>query len=193
MSGQPPYPPPAGGEQQQAPGQSQPQLKPKRKRATSHQLKTLNDVFASTFFPSTELRIALGKQLNMSPRTVQIWFQNKRQSWRANRTKQSGVNQTQGQSGAPAAQSGSYPGAGQYEPHPAKQEEHFGPSEHSRLPSSAEESREEGMENDEDGGWRALRQAQQDNPDNREYRTGGAGEDVGFDDDGLNNPHSRHR
>ncbi|CAO3675269.1 unnamed protein product [Rhizopus microsporus] len=35
-----------------------------------------------TCFPSTELRIELGKRLGMSPRTVQIWFQNKRQSTR---------------------------------------------------------------------------------------------------------------
>ncbi|ODQ56173.1 OTP-paired class homeobox protein, partial [Saitoella complicata NRRL Y-17804] len=57
--------------------------KPKRKRATTTQLSVLNKVFAKTFFPSTELRIALGKQLCMSPRTVQIWFQNRRQGWRA--------------------------------------------------------------------------------------------------------------
>ncbi|CAG8811981.1 8776_t:CDS:2, partial [Gigaspora rosea] len=55
----------------------------KRKRANANQLKVLNDVFARTFFPSTELRIQLGKELGMAPRTVQIWFQNKRQSWRS--------------------------------------------------------------------------------------------------------------
>ncbi|CAG8459666.1 17816_t:CDS:2 [Racocetra fulgida] len=49
----------------------------------ANQLKVLNDVFARTFFPSTELRIQLGKELGMAPRTVQIWFQNKRQSWRS--------------------------------------------------------------------------------------------------------------
>lgn len=56
------------------------QVKAKRKRASPSQLTVLNRVFQSTFFPSTELRIELGKQLSMSPRTVQIWFQNKRQS-----------------------------------------------------------------------------------------------------------------
>ncbi|CAG8541894.1 14592_t:CDS:2, partial [Acaulospora colombiana] len=55
----------------------------KRKRANPNQLKVLNEVFQQTFFPSTEQRIQLGKQLGMSPRTVQIWFQNKRQSWRS--------------------------------------------------------------------------------------------------------------
>ncbi|CAG8464192.1 13601_t:CDS:2 [Acaulospora morrowiae] len=58
-------------------------VKAKRKRANPNQLKVLNEVFQQTFFPSTEQRIQLGKQLGMSPRTVQIWFQNKRQSWRS--------------------------------------------------------------------------------------------------------------
>ena len=57
-------------------------IKTKRKRATPTQLSVLNRVFNQTFFPSTELRMELGKQLGMSPRTVQIWFQNKRQSMR---------------------------------------------------------------------------------------------------------------
>ncbi|KAG2225978.1 hypothetical protein INT45_002444 [Circinella minor] len=62
-------------------------LKIKRKRATPNQLSVLNHVFSQTFFPPTELRIKLGKQLDMSPRTVQIWFQNKRQSMRNGREK----------------------------------------------------------------------------------------------------------
>jgi hypothetical protein len=57
-------------------------VKAKRKRASPSQLAVLNRVFQQTYFPSTELRIDLGKQLGMSPRTVQIWFQNKRQSIR---------------------------------------------------------------------------------------------------------------
>jgi hypothetical protein len=57
-------------------------IKAKRKRASPTQLSVLNRVFQQTFFPSTELRVELGKQLGMSPRTVQIWFQNKRQSIR---------------------------------------------------------------------------------------------------------------
>ncbi|KAI8377751.1 uncharacterized protein BYT42DRAFT_533400 [Radiomyces spectabilis] len=60
-----------------------PPLKAKRKRASPSQLSVLNRVFNQTYFPSTELRMELGKQLGMSPRTVQIWFQNKRQSIRA--------------------------------------------------------------------------------------------------------------
>ncbi|ORX59818.1 homeobox-domain-containing protein [Hesseltinella vesiculosa] len=60
-----------------------PPLKAKRKRASPSQLSVLNKVFNQTYFPSTEMRIELGKQLGMSPRTVQIWFQNKRQSLRS--------------------------------------------------------------------------------------------------------------
>lgn len=57
-------------------------VKIKRKRASPDQLLVLNRVFSQTYFPSTEVRRALGKQLGMSPRTVQIWFQNKRQALR---------------------------------------------------------------------------------------------------------------
>ncbi|KAF7315451.1 Homeobox domain-containing protein [Mycena indigotica] len=42
----------------------------------------LNETYARTAFPSTEERQRLAKQLDMSPRSVQIWFQNKRQSTR---------------------------------------------------------------------------------------------------------------
>lgn len=57
-------------------------LKAKRRRASSKQLDVLNKVFERTFFPSTQLRAELGRQLGMSPRTVQIWFQNRRQAIR---------------------------------------------------------------------------------------------------------------
>lgn len=63
-------------------------LKAKRKRASPAQLSVLNRVFSQTYFPSTELRIELGKQLGMSPRAVQIWFQNKRQSMRTRERQQ---------------------------------------------------------------------------------------------------------
>lgn len=58
-------------------------IKPKRKRASSFQVSKLNQVFAQTFFPSSELRLSLAMELGMTPRTVQIWFQNKRQGWRS--------------------------------------------------------------------------------------------------------------
>ncbi|KAL1935755.1 hypothetical protein VTP01DRAFT_4895 [Rhizomucor pusillus] len=62
--------------------QAPPPLKAKRKRANAKQLEVLNRVFDRTFFPSTQLRAELGRQLGMSPRTVQIWFQNRRQAIR---------------------------------------------------------------------------------------------------------------
>ncbi|PPQ62935.1 hypothetical protein CVT24_006175 [Panaeolus cyanescens] len=60
----------------------EPAIKKKRKRADAHQLKVLNDTYNRTAFPSTEERIRLAKDLDMSARSVQIWFQNKRQSMR---------------------------------------------------------------------------------------------------------------
>lgn len=57
-------------------------VKAKRRRANSKQLEVLNKVFDRTFFPSTQMRAELGRQLGMSPRTVQIWFQNRRQAMR---------------------------------------------------------------------------------------------------------------
>ncbi|KAK9322532.1 hypothetical protein V1517DRAFT_133164 [Lipomyces orientalis] len=65
-------------------------LKPKRKRATQHQVNRLNEVFQQTFFPSTEQRLELSRELGMTPRTVQIWFQNRRQGWRAESRRTSG-------------------------------------------------------------------------------------------------------
>ncbi|KAJ8658994.1 hypothetical protein O0I10_005376 [Lichtheimia ornata] len=80
------------GAYREPPMHSQPQhqmpLKAKRKRASPAQLSVLNHVFSQTYFPSTELRIELGKQLGMSPRAVQIWFQNKRQSLRTRERQQ---------------------------------------------------------------------------------------------------------
>ncbi|KAJ2413889.1 hypothetical protein H4218_001290 [Coemansia sp. IMI 209128] len=57
-------------------------VKGKRKRANAQQLDVLNKVFSTTSFPSTELRTRLARDLGMTPRTVQIWFQNKRQASR---------------------------------------------------------------------------------------------------------------
>ena len=57
--------------------------KPKRKRASPQQLTLLNNIFEMTYFPSSDLRLAIGKELDMAPRSVQIWFQNRRSLWRA--------------------------------------------------------------------------------------------------------------
>ncbi|KAJ2724337.1 hypothetical protein GGI07_002016 [Coemansia sp. Benny D115] len=61
---------------------SPPLVKGKRKRASPQQLEILNRVFASTSFPPTDMRQSLARELGMTPRTVQIWFQNKRQASR---------------------------------------------------------------------------------------------------------------
>lgn len=50
----------------------------RRKRATSAQLALLERHFASDTLPSNDTRAALAERLGMSPRRVQIWFQNKR-------------------------------------------------------------------------------------------------------------------
>lgn len=57
--------------------------KPKRKRASPQQLTLLNNIFEMTYFPSSDLRLAIGKELDMVPRSVQIWFQNRRSLWRS--------------------------------------------------------------------------------------------------------------
>ena len=57
-------------------------LKIKRRRATALQTQELQKVFEKTAFPYTGLRENLARHLGMPPRTVQIWFQNKRQAAR---------------------------------------------------------------------------------------------------------------
>ena len=52
----------------------EPTVKKKRRRADANQLKVLNETYARTAFPSTEERIALAKMLDMSARSVQIWW-----------------------------------------------------------------------------------------------------------------------
>lgn len=47
--------------------------KKKRKRADANQLKVLNEVYDRTAFPSTEERNLLAKELDLTPRSVQIW------------------------------------------------------------------------------------------------------------------------
>lgn len=69
-------------EEEQASSSKQQPVKAKRRRANAKQLEVLNRVFERTVFPSTQLRAELGRQLGMSPRTVQIWFQNRRQAIR---------------------------------------------------------------------------------------------------------------
>lgn len=55
-------------------------IKPKRKRMTETQISVLTEFFKKNPFPSTLERSKLASYLKISIRSVQIWFQNKRQS-----------------------------------------------------------------------------------------------------------------
>ncbi|KAJ3166432.1 hypothetical protein HDU88_003300 [Geranomyces variabilis] len=89
--------PDANGAPQPQPDQQQqqPRDKIKRRRATPAQQQALFAVLKQTHFPSTELRGRLAKDLDMTPRAVQIWFQNRRQAAR--------IKQTKGEAAAAAA------------------------------------------------------------------------------------------
>lgn len=63
-------------EEEQLSGSS---VKAKRKRASTAQLCALRQVYAQTSFPSSDTRRILARRLGMTPRSVQIWFQNQRQ------------------------------------------------------------------------------------------------------------------
>ena len=54
-------------------------IKAKRKRASARQVEILRQAFAQNPFPSSETRRRLAEELGMTPRSVQIWFQNQRQ------------------------------------------------------------------------------------------------------------------
>lgn len=49
------------------------ETKPKRRRANGVQLRVLNETYTRTMFPTTEERAEIARQINMTPRQVQIW------------------------------------------------------------------------------------------------------------------------
>jgi len=61
--------------------------KKRRSRATQEQLDILNGVYQRTPFPTTVERTELAQRLGMTPRSVQIWFQNKRQGAKNSETR----------------------------------------------------------------------------------------------------------
>ncbi|KAL1924019.1 uncharacterized protein VTP21DRAFT_7054 [Calcarisporiella thermophila] len=50
----------------------------KRTRTTPEQLAILQEIFAANPSPNTQLRLHIARHLDLPPRSVQIWFQNKR-------------------------------------------------------------------------------------------------------------------
>jgi len=50
----------------------------KRQRTTPEQLEVLEKVYENEKLPNSDLRKELAIQLGMTPRRVQVWFQNKR-------------------------------------------------------------------------------------------------------------------
>ncbi|GAA5913425.1 hypothetical protein JCM6882_001958 [Rhodosporidiobolus microsporus] len=66
----------------------EPAKKRSRTLTTPAQTAVLNALLAKTRFPSTETREEVGKQIGMSARRVQIWFQNRRQSQKRQRDRE---------------------------------------------------------------------------------------------------------
>ncbi|CAO1622911.1 unnamed protein product [Sympodiomycopsis kandeliae] len=62
-----------------SPGVPAPTRKRVRQILTAEQSQVLNTILAKTHFPSTSVREAAARQLGVSPRKVQVWFQNVRQ------------------------------------------------------------------------------------------------------------------
>lgn len=56
-------------------------IKPLRKRIGGFQIIELQKIFNSGIrFPDKNLRESLGEKLGLTPRTIQVWFQNRRQN-----------------------------------------------------------------------------------------------------------------
>jgi hypothetical protein len=53
-----------------------------RKRLTDYQQEVLENAYTQTSFPSSKIRDKLAEFLGIHSRTVQIWFQNRRQRMR---------------------------------------------------------------------------------------------------------------
>lgn len=75
-------------------GERRPRCKMGRQRAkkkrvrtvmTNLQIKMLGNIFQENQFPSTEVREEIARSIHMSPRSVQIWFQNQRQKHKNDR------------------------------------------------------------------------------------------------------------
>ncbi|BGP72358.1 hypothetical protein NBRC10513v2_005754 [Rhodotorula toruloides] len=79
----------ANGEGGQSDGSAkEPAKKRSRTLTTPAQTAVLNALLAKTRFPSTEVREEVGRQIGMSARRVQVWFQNRRQSQKRQRDRE---------------------------------------------------------------------------------------------------------
>jgi len=63
--------------------QQQPTNNKKRTRATPEQLAILEETFKTNTSPNSKVREALAEKVNMSERSIQIWFQNRRAKMKA--------------------------------------------------------------------------------------------------------------
>ncbi|KZT50253.1 homeobox-domain-containing protein, partial [Calocera cornea HHB12733] len=61
-------------------GFSQPDDIKRRRRTTPEELAVLEAEYAKCTLPDAKNRVRIGQMTNMSARSVQIWFQNKRQT-----------------------------------------------------------------------------------------------------------------
>ncbi|KAJ9073224.1 hypothetical protein DSO57_1002200 [Entomophthora muscae] len=68
------------------PSHSWPLASISRHRMSSYQTSLLELAFQTSRFPSRDAREFVASLLNISPRRVQVWFQNKRQKLRSTRS-----------------------------------------------------------------------------------------------------------
>ncbi|KAG8720381.1 hypothetical protein FRC08_000403 [Ceratobasidium sp. 394] len=87
------------------------ETKPKRRRANATQLQLLNETYARTMFPATEERAEIARRINMTPRQVQIWFQNRRQASRQTQVPDSPASLGSHNPGLPQQRFSGHPGA----------------------------------------------------------------------------------
>ncbi|TDL18220.1 homeobox-domain-containing protein [Rickenella mellea] len=70
------------GQSASAPSAGPPKKKRTRTLTTPHQSAVLHAMLAQSRFPTTAMREQVGKQIGLSARKVQVWFQNQRQKAR---------------------------------------------------------------------------------------------------------------
>ncbi|BGP26531.1 hypothetical protein JCM10295v2_005484 [Rhodotorula toruloides] len=87
----------------------EPAKKRSRTLTTPAQTAVLNALLAKTRFPSTEVREEVGRQIGMSARRVQVWFQNRRQSQKRQRDREAQEAAAASAAAASAMSAGGHP------------------------------------------------------------------------------------